>query len=273
MAKKSKPSEAGEPVRILNCVPSLKQETDWNVSTADEAGIVSLDAPIPDSKDLRASWWTVADQGSTGSCVGWSTADSAIRWHFVNEGIITKKELLSVRFLWMASKETDEFTTRPTTFIEGSGTSVKSALDIARKYGVVLDKVFPFKSGSYDGEEFILYARAAQRKIAGYFNLGLEEPNMPIETVWKNWLATKGPVLTRLDVDDTWDKATNTKGKLDTYHPETAHGGHAIALVGYTPDRFIIRNSWGTKWGDKGFAYASYEYDRAAFTESFGLFI
>ena len=59
-------------------------------------------------------------------------------------------------------------------------------------------------------------------------------------------------------------RPTDTKGKLDVYQPETARGGHAIALVGYTPDRFIVRNSWGTGWGDKGFAYASLEYASSA---------
>ena len=44
-----------------------------------------------------------------------------------------------------------------------------------------------------------------------------------------------------------------------------------MALVGYTPDRFIVRNSWGTPWGDKGFGYASSAYAQAAFTESYGV--
>jgi Papain family cysteine protease len=51
---------------------------------------------------------------------------------------------------------------------------------------------------------------------------------------------------------------------------ETARGGHAVALVGYTPDRFIVRNSWGTGWGDGGFAYASLAYAQDAFTEAYG---
>ena len=30
---------------------------------------------------------------------------------------------------------------------------------------------------------------------------------------------------------------------------------HAINIVGYTPEYWIIKSSWGTKWGLKGFAY------------------
>ena len=30
---------------------------------------------------------------------------------------------------------------------------------------------------------------------------------------------------------------------------------HAVVVVGYTPDRFKIRNSWGTSWGEKGYAW------------------
>ena len=39
-------------------------------------------------------------------------------------------------------------------------------------------------------------------------------------------------------------------------------------MVGYTSTGFIIRNSWGTGWGDKGFAYASNAYAKKAFTEA-----
>ena len=49
-------------------------------------------------------------------------------------------------------------------------------------------------------------------------------------------------------------------------------GGHAVTVVGYTSDRFIIRNSWGTGWGDDGFGYASEAYINAAFfPESYGV--
>lgn len=34
---------------------------------------------------------------------------------------------------------------------------------------------------------------------------------------------------------------------------DTLQGYHAIAIVGYDTDGFIIRNSWGTSFGDKGY--------------------
>jgi C1A family cysteine protease len=72
-------------------------------------------------------------------------------------------------------------------------------------------------------------------------------------------------------VDATWDDARRTRGNLDVYQPETLRGGHAVALVGYTADRFLVRNSWGTAWGDRGYAYASLEYAEAAFVEAYGV--
>jgi papain like protease len=254
------------PVRILNCMPSRETEKDWQVENVLAAGVLAA-APIPASKDLREFWWEINDQGSTGSCVGWATADSVMRWHFARIGRLGRKELLSPRFIWMASKETDEFRSQPTTFIESDGTSLKAALDIARRYGSVRSSVLPFDSCElYTGEVETFNAIAAQLKITSYVNLGRDLAN------WRRWIATKGPVLTRLDCDNTWMNAMETGGKLDLYDPMSRQGGHAVALVGYDPNMFIVRNSWGSdSWGDKGFGYASNIYAGAAFTEAYGV--
>jgi len=252
--------------RILNCIPSRETERDWRIENAVGAKLMAARPAIPPSKDLRENWWKIGNQESTGACVGWATADSVLRWHFAKANWLPKDRLLSPRFIWMASKETDQFISQPTTFIETEGTSLKSALDIARKFGVVPDSVLPFASGKlYPGEAQTFYALAAQLKIASYFNLGTNLGN------WRMWLATKGPILTRLGVDATWDNADATHGNLDVYKPDTVRGGHAVALVGYTRDKFIVRNSWGTTWGDKGYGYASIEYAQAAFTETYGV--
>jgi hypothetical protein len=252
--------------RILNCLPSRQPERDWGFEHAVGAGLLAAPRALPASKDLREPWWKINDQKDTGSCVGWATADSVIRWHFVKAGKLPKDQLLSSRFIWMAAKESDEFVTQPTTFIELEGTSPKAALDIARKFGAVRDSILPFSSGRLYGDEAkTFYAIAARLKITSYFNLGRNLGN------WRTWLATKGPILTALDVDATWDDAKKTRGKLDTYQPDTTRGGHAVALIGYTPDRFIVRNSWGLTWGDQGFGYASLAYAQAAFTEAYGV--
>ena len=127
--------------------------------------------------------------------------------------------------------------------------------------------MLPFASRRlYQGDANAFYAIAAQLRIASYFNLGRDLNQ------WRVWLANNGPILTRLDVDATWDNAKTTGGNLDVFQPGTTRGGHAVALVGYTADRFIVRNSWGrTVWGDKGFGYASVSYAREAFTECYGV--
>jgi len=252
--------------RILNVEKSEKTDEDWTFDHAEEADVVAAAPAVPPSKDLRAQWWTIADQGSTGSCVGWATADSVLRWHFVKAGRVQTKEKISPRFVWMASKETDKSNTRPTTFIETEGTSLKSALDIARKFGVVREPLLPFASGAlYPRDAKTFYAIAAQLKILAYFNLGRNLSN------WRVWLATKGPILTRLEVDPTWDDAPANKGNLDEYKSDKTRGGHAVAIVGYRPGRFIVRNSWGTSWGDKGYGYASLAYAQEAFDEAYGV--
>lgn len=252
--------------RILNCTPSRSPETDWLFEHAVEAGLSDATAAIPPSKDLREGWWVIGDQGSTGSCVGWASADSVLRWHFVKASRLAQATPLSPRFAWMAAKETDVFTSKPTTFIEGSGTSLKAALDIARKFGAVTMPTLPFAPPSlYPGSEASFYLLAARYKIASYISLGR---NL---AAWRRWLAQHGPILVRLDVDTTWDHATSTAGKLATYDAAHTRGGHAVALVGYTSDHFIVRNSWGTHWGDKGFAFASDAYAKAAFTEAYGV--
>lgn len=251
--------------RILNCVPSSDTDKDWKFEQAVTAALLAAPAEPPREVDLRAPWWEVGDQRNTGACVGWAVADSVLRWHFARQDRISREALLSVRYVWMAAKETDEFSSRPTSFIEADGTSLKAALDVVRKFGVVTDEVLPIDKGTmYPGESRSFYAIASRLRIANYINLERDLPK------WRRWLAETGPIAVRLEVDRSWDDIGND-GWLQTYLSHTARGGHAAALVGYTPEGFIVRNSWGKTWGDGGFAYASNDYAQAAFTEAYGV--
>jgi cathepsin L len=39
--------------------------------------------------------------------------------------------------------------------------------------------------------------------------------------------------------------------------PPSSPINHAVLLVGYTSEYWIIKNSWGTDWGQGGFIYIS----------------
>jgi len=267
MAKTAKASI--EAKRICNLVPSRNTERDWNLDHALAANAIAAPAAtLPPSVDLRAAWWDIGNQEATGSCVGWASTDGVARYHLVKAGKLPNTGHLSPRCTWMASKETDTYTTRPETFIEEAGTSLKAAMEFLSKYGAVPEALLPFhvNNAMYLGNESTFFATAATRRIASYFNLARDLNG------WRTWLASHGPFLAGLNVDATWDNAKATQGKLDTFKPNTVRGGHAICIVGYTTDkRFIVRNSWGTTWGDKGFAYASEGYIKAAFfDESYG---
>jgi C1A family cysteine protease len=256
--------------RICNLVPSRGTEKDWDFQVALAANAIGAPAQLPASVDLRADdWWAINDQETTGSCVGWASTDSVLRYHMVQAMRLAKGDMLSPRFTWMASKETDEFDTRPETFVEGAGTSLKNALDILRKYGSPPEAMLPFhlSTSLYLGNPDTLFASAANFRIASYFNLKLNLRR------WREWLATQGPLLVGLNVDATWDNAQATGGNLDAYQPGTQRGGHAIAVVGYTADgRFILRNSWGRSFGDRGYGYATEAYILAGFfDEAYGI--
>jgi hypothetical protein len=49
---------------------------------------------------------------------------------------------------------------------------------------------------------------------------------------------------------------------------DEGYGGHAVTIVGYDEHGFIIKNSWGPEWGDKGYARVSYDYHALYATEA-----
>lgn len=43
---------------------------------------------------------------------------------------------------------------------------------------------------------------------------------------------------------------------------EGQRGGHAVLAVGYddAKEHFVVRNSWGSRWGDRGYFYLPYSF-------------
>ena len=137
------------------------------------------------------------DQGSTGACVGFGTADGVLHWHYREAGLLAPGERPSPRFIWMANKETDRIRSYPTSFIESAGTQTKLALRVARRYGCVLESTLPMSGRLSPLSTAAFYTRAAKYRIASYHNLRRNR------AAWRRWLCHQGPILARVVVDRT----------------------------------------------------------------------
>ena len=60
------------------------------------------------------------------------------------------------------------------------------------------------------------------------------------------------------------NERTLTTGEISmpNYYTEYILGGHAIIIIGYSDEtqRFILQNSWGINYGNKGYFTMPYEY-------------
>lgn len=66
----------------------------------------------------------------------------------------------------------------------------------------------------------------------------------------KTAIKANGPCVGALPVYDS--------NRPDFWNGESLLGGHAISIVGWNKTGFIIRNSWGTQFGNNGYTYLPY---------------
>ena len=160
----------------------------------------------------------------------------------------------------MSAKETDQRETYPSTFLETDGTSLKAGLDVVRKFGVALESELPWDGCSSTERR----PRPSTSPRAPAPDHGLLQPRRrqrarpPPLPEWRHWLHAE---RTRCSC---WSSRTGTSqttaGDLDGFDEASVAGSHAAALFGYGPDHFLLRSSWGTDWGDAGYARMSLEY-------------
>jgi len=224
-------------------------------------------AALPAEIDLRQPWHDVPQQGHTASCVGWSLADSILRWHLVRAGRLAPDARLSARHIWMAAKETDARVDYPSTFLEEDGTSLKQGLEVIRKFGAVLDEELPWEGGLAAGSPEAFLRSAGSRRITAYFNLGDDDRERRFGG-WRRWLAEHGPIAVLIKMDGNIESA-----KLHAFDAGSYTGDHSAALFGYGPDHFLLRSSWGPEWGEGGYARMSLGYTEQAVIESYGVIV
>ena len=212
-----------QPKRILNCIPSPKQPTTGRSTPPKTPGSSprrlefrrgrTCARPGGGSRIRARPGRAWAGGPPTECCAGTSSKQTGSPRTSCSRrdssGWRPRRPTSSTRVRRRSSKQRERASRRPST---SPASSAPSATPCSRSRPERL----------FQGNAKTFYALAAQLKISMYFNLGDELDD------WRVWLATKGPILTRLNVDSTWDRATTTKGKLEVYRPQTAHGGHCV---------------------------------------------
>jgi hypothetical protein len=205
----------------------------------------------------------ILDQGQEGACTGFALA-AVVNFLRAKRG---QTALVSPRMLYELARRYDEW---PGEAYEGS--SARGGIKAWAKHGVCL------RSSWQDDQHGITHMNDAVIKQAmaapggAYYRIrpynvrdmhtalnetGILYATLMVHSGWANPGGGKG--------DKPVTVSTRHRGHMVTLklpvikRSGSADGGHAIAIVGYTPEGFIIQNSWGTGWGAGGFALLPYE--------------
>jgi len=129
------------------------------------------------------------------------------------------------------------------------------AFNMTAERGVPLESDLPYKG--YD-QSCSSYPVAA--KCDGYYKLPVNDAQA-LETA----IATQGPVS--VTVAANWGRygggifqggCTSTSCSLD----------HGVVAVGYDKDYWLVRNSWGGRWGEEGYIRLSRVHDMHTFEDN-----
>ena len=144
---------------------------------------------------------------------------------------------------------------RRATDYQGEGMYVRQALKNFNHDGDCLNVTFPYR-GTYPAMKAMIaekseeYAKAAAKnKLVAYCRLYSEKEI-------KKAIMLQGAVVVGVT---TYKGCMGKNMKVPTANDKKS-GGHAMCCVGWNKDGWIIQNSWGKSWGDKGFCYMPYAY-------------
>jgi C1A family cysteine protease len=206
------------------------------------------DTPLPRQVDLRDRCTPVEDQRHIGSCVANAVVGAAEYLESVSSGNPRPPDL-SRLFVYFNARYLHGAQT------QDSGTFVRAAMASLAFYGVCLESIWPYDPNRYAEAPPPEAYRDAERRQ------GLEYARLRPGDEIKRALAEGFPVAFGTAIPKAcYTVAATNGGRLpmpDTV-PQEEMVGHAMLLVGYDLDQghYILRNSWGEGWGDRGYGYA-----------------
>jgi hypothetical protein len=227
--------------------PSDRRETLWI-----NGG--KRDPSLPWSIDWRnfagQNWMTpVRDQKRCGSCVAYGTAAAIEGYLNIVSQVSTLNIDLSEQHIFMCGDGDCQWGWK---YFEGYQTVMK--------IGITDEDCFPDTMG-INGENVPCNKTCADiedrlYRLKDYDDYGKPWGNNDINEVKK--LILKGPITTQFFV---YRDIFSYKSGIYKHVTGEFLGAHVVAIVGYNDKEryFIVKNSWGPKWGDNGYFKISYD--------------
>lgn len=207
---------------------------------------------MTDNVNLSGHFTPVKDQGSIGSCS--PHAIVAIYEYILKKNKNTDCDL-SERFVYYNVRRSKD---------QEEGASLFDVIKSMEEDGVCLESLCPYDTELYDVEPTgEAYEDGRQRLILKAMNIPIgDSPEKNLEAL-RSALSEGFPVAIGLRLFDSFG---STKGfvLLPTEDEIVAadRNYHAMVVCGYDDKQkyFLVRNSWGTKFGAEGYCYIPYAY-------------
>ncbi|CAJ1337231.1 unnamed protein product [Effrenium voratum] len=217
----------------------------------------------PEKVDLRPYMTTVEDQSQTNSCCANAVAGA---YEYINKRHAMqtgeKTEDVSRLFIYFVGRKKDQQMFREDTAIapKDEGMSLGGAISALQLKGACMESNWPFALDRVNEKPSdSCFSEAMRYKIS-------ESRKVPVDLeTMRKCLAEGHPIVFGLKLTAQFFKPLRGGGIVtpDPGDPQSSkHGLHAMLIVGYNNRQkvFIVRNSWGTSWGDRGYGYVPYDY-------------
>ena len=217
-------------------------------------------APIEErTVSYRDQMKPIRNQGQESTCVGFSS--SAVKEYYDNKQR-NRSDYFSPRFIYTECKKIDGIP-------HEDGTYPRTAMQVLNTIGIAPEQDWPYQLGPHSQPKVAtIYDDAKPQVIQAYARLNTVQDMVA-------QLMLSGPFLAGVWVTDGWytDECLRT-GVIDPkIRRNNRSGGHAICVMGYDADKklFEIRNSWGDRYGDHGYNWASKDWMQKNFMDAWSL--
>jgi C1A family cysteine protease len=207
--------------------------------------------------DLRPFCPPVDNQGQVGDCVADGTC-SGLEFVQIRAGLPFVK--LSRLFLYYNARLQTQ-----STGLDG-GTYIRLAFATLTSLGTCPETVWTYDPAMvFTRPSWAAYQAAYPNKITSFFSIDptvVSAHGAPLVAAIKSALQAQHPVVFGMVVDDAY-QLVGSNGKVALpLAKRVGPGGHCQLICGYNDNTqcWIVKNSWGTTWGDQGYAYVPYAY-------------